>query len=85
MSTIESLNQSMKPGMYIMAPEPLSKTYFINPYHQSLCLYVYPLIVARQRLGRNVIAATNTQVTTEELLDVPFSMLFVSCQRKVGF
>jgi hypothetical protein len=28
-----------------------------------------PLIVARQRLGRKVIAVTNTQATTEELLD----------------
>jgi hypothetical protein len=36
--------------MYIMAPEPISTAYFINPSHQSVCLYVYPLIVARQRL-----------------------------------
>jgi hypothetical protein len=27
--------------------------YFINPFHQSVCLYVYPHIVARQRLGKN--------------------------------
>jgi hypothetical protein len=25
-----------------MAPEPLSTAYFINPSHQSLCLYAYP-------------------------------------------
>jgi hypothetical protein len=30
-------------GMYIMAPEPISTTYLINPCYQSVCLYVYPL------------------------------------------
>jgi hypothetical protein len=51
----------MKLGMYIMAPELISTAYLLNPSRQSVCLYVYPLIVARQRLGRNVIAATNTR------------------------
>jgi hypothetical protein len=27
--------------------------YFVNPSHQSVCLYVYPLIVARQQLVKN--------------------------------
>jgi hypothetical protein len=27
--------------MYIMAPEAKSTTYFINPSHQSVCVYVY--------------------------------------------
>jgi hypothetical protein len=39
-----------------MAPEPISTVYFINPSQQSVCLYVYPLIVARQRLGKTVTA-----------------------------
>jgi hypothetical protein len=30
----------MKLGMYIMAPEPNSVVYFINPSQQSACLYV---------------------------------------------
>jgi hypothetical protein len=34
----------MKLGLYIMAPEPISTANFINPSHQSLCLYVYPRI-----------------------------------------
>jgi hypothetical protein len=67
-----------------------------NPSRQSVCLYVYPLIVARQRLGknplivamqrlgRNVTAVTNTYATIEELLDASFSMLPVSHQGKVG-
>jgi hypothetical protein len=35
--------------MYIMAPEPISAAYLINPSHQAVPLYVYPSIVARQR------------------------------------
>jgi hypothetical protein len=42
----------MKLGMYIMAPEPISTVYFINHFHQPVYVYVYPPIVARQRLGR---------------------------------
>jgi hypothetical protein len=69
--------------MYIMEPEPISTVYFINPFHQSVCLYMYPLIVAREQLGKNVIAATNTHATIQELLDASFSMLSVLYKRKV--
>jgi hypothetical protein len=48
--------------MYIMAPELMSTAGFINPSHQSVCLYVYPLIVARQRLSRHVPVTTNCHV-----------------------
>jgi hypothetical protein len=41
-----------------------------------------PLIVARQRLGRNVTAVTNAHATIEELLDASFSMWPVSYQGK---
>jgi hypothetical protein len=76
----------MKLGMYIMTPESISMAYFINLSDQSLCLYVYEYtpIVARQRLGKNVTAATNTQASIEELLDASFSIRAVSYQRKVG-
>jgi hypothetical protein len=74
----------IKLGMYIMAPEPISTAYFINPSHQRVCLYVYPPIVAGQQLGKNVIAATNTHEIIEELLDASFCMRSVSQQRKVG-
>jgi hypothetical protein len=37
----------MKISMCIMAPEHISAAYFINPSHQSVCLHVYPAIVAR--------------------------------------
>jgi hypothetical protein len=65
-----------------MAPEPISAAYLINPSHQSVCLYMYPLIVARQRLGENVTAETNAHATIEELLDKSFSMGSVSYQEK---
>jgi hypothetical protein len=68
-----------KSGMYIMAPDHI----FLNPAHQSVCLYVYPPVVASQRLGKNVTATTNTYATVEELLDASFSILSVSYQRKV--
>jgi hypothetical protein len=47
-----------------------------------VCVSVYPSIVARQRLGRNVTAVTNTQATIEELLEASFSMWPVSYQGK---
>jgi hypothetical protein len=28
--------------IYIIAPKLISKAYFINSSHQSVCLYVYP-------------------------------------------
>jgi hypothetical protein len=28
--------------LYVMAPEPISTAYFINPSHQFVCLHVYP-------------------------------------------
>jgi hypothetical protein len=78
----------------VMASEPMLTAYFINPSHQSVCLYMYPRIVARQllgknptnvtrqRLGKNFTAATNTHGTIEELLDASFSMRPVSYQGK---
>jgi hypothetical protein len=62
----------MKLGMFILATAPISSAYFISPY-DSVYLYVYHFIV-RQRLGKNITAATNTHATVEELLDASFSM-----------
>jgi hypothetical protein len=44
----------------------------------SVCMYMFPLIIARQRLFKNVTSATNTHVTIEELLDTSFSLQSVS-------
>jgi hypothetical protein len=50
----------MKLGMYIMVPEPIWTAYFINPSHQSVCLYVYPPIT-RQQLSKQVPMTMNTR------------------------
>jgi hypothetical protein len=75
-----------------MAPEPISTAYIINSSSNSVCLYLYPLIVvkqrfgknpttvARQRLGKTVTAATNTHAKIEELLEVSLSMRSVTYQ-----
>jgi hypothetical protein len=75
--------ECLKLGMYIMAPEPISTAYFINPSHQSFCLYVYPPLVARQHLGKSFTAARNTYAI-EDLLDSSLCMRSVSYQRKIG-
>jgi hypothetical protein len=64
----------MKLGMHIIAPQIISRAYFINSYHQSVCVNVYAFIVAGQRLGKNVTAATNTRRTVKELLEALFSV-----------
>jgi hypothetical protein len=66
----------MELGMCILALEPISTAYFINPFHQSVC-------VARQQLGKNITTAMSTHTTTE-LLDTSSSMRSMSYQRKVG-
>jgi hypothetical protein len=54
-----------------MAPEPISTLYFINPSHQSACLYVWvPLsLLGNGWVKKNVTAATSTHATTEEMPD----------------
>jgi hypothetical protein len=37
----------MKLGMYIVPPEPISTAYLMNSVRQSMCRYVYVLVVAR--------------------------------------
>jgi hypothetical protein len=49
----------IRPGMYIIAPEPISTAYFRNPSHQSLCLSCVPPI----GLGKHVSAVTNTRMS----------------------
>jgi hypothetical protein len=46
--------------MYITAAKSTSTAYFINPSHQSVCLYVCPPVIARQLLCKSVTPATNT-------------------------
>jgi hypothetical protein len=70
--------------MNIMAPEPISTAYFIDPFHQPLCVYVYSSNIARQLHGKYFTAATNTHATIEKLLNASFLMRSVPYERKVG-
>jgi hypothetical protein len=47
-------------------------------------MYPHPTIIARQQLGKNDITVMNTHVAIEELLNISFSMQFMSYQMKVG-
>jgi hypothetical protein len=79
-------------GMYVVTPEPITTTHFINPSHQSVCLYVYSLsllgngsvkknllIFTRQRFGKK---NEYTDATGEKLLDASFCMRSVSYKGK---
>jgi hypothetical protein len=72
----------VKYGMYIMARESISKADIINPSHQSVYSYAYPLIVITL-FGKKVTAATNIHATIKELLDAPFRVPSLSYQKKV--
>jgi hypothetical protein len=67
----------MKPGMYIMAPEPISTAYLIDPSLQSVCLHVY--LLSLQGNGSVNTFLPRRIHTTIELL-----MRSVSYQREVG-
>jgi hypothetical protein len=56
----------IKLRMPIVAPEPMSTAYLMNPSHHSVCLYVYTAIITRQRLDETVTAATDTHAAIEE-------------------
>jgi hypothetical protein len=43
----------IKPGMYIMVPEPISMAYFVCLSHQSVLTICILSIVARQMLGKD--------------------------------
>jgi hypothetical protein len=66
--------------MRIITLEPVLRAYFTNRSHQSVSIHVSP-IVARERLGKNVTAATNTHARIVERV-VSFAVLVVL--RKVG-
>jgi hypothetical protein len=70
--------------MYIVSFEPISTADFINNSYQSVCLNVYPTIVARQPFRKNITEEKNTHAIIEELLDASFPIRSVSYQWKVG-
>jgi hypothetical protein len=56
--------------MCITASLPITTEQLINRSHQSVFLYVYPLTVATQRLGRNIVAAS--EHTHHFFIVIPF-------------
>jgi hypothetical protein len=58
----------------------LENKYWLRTFCSSIC--VYPLIVARQRLGKQVPAAKNIYATIKAILDASFSIRCVSYERK---
>jgi hypothetical protein len=59
--SFECLNQTLRNLVtYILANEPISTAYLINPFHQSVSVCV-SLIVARLRLGKHIPAPKNTR------------------------
>jgi hypothetical protein len=48
-----------------MTPESVLAAHLINLSHQFVCLYVYPLFVPRQRLGKHISAAKITRKKTK--------------------
>jgi hypothetical protein len=65
-----------------MAPESISAAYIMVSPHQFVYMHVHPLIVATQRVGKNVPTATDTQAT--DVFDVSISMRSVSHQTNTG-
>jgi hypothetical protein len=73
----------MKLGMYIVASEPIWTAYFLNPSHQSVCLYVYFPVVSRQRLCKHVPAATNTRNNRRIVGPVVFGVVLVASKESL--
>jgi hypothetical protein len=96
--TFERLNQSLlnlvRISQHLSPSQRLIKkslplvcvSVFVFPYRCQVTARFgkNPPIVARQWLGRNVIAVTNTHATIEELLDTSFSMRSLSYQETLA-
>jgi hypothetical protein len=63
----------MELGTNSIAPEPISTTYRINPFHHSMSLYAHPLFVARHRLIIRFTKTTNTSARVRVTLRLTVS------------
>jgi hypothetical protein len=69
--------------IYIVAPEPISKAHFINPYHKPVSVCVFPLSL----LGNgsvNTFPRQRIHVTIANLLDASFSIRSVLYQMSLS-
>jgi hypothetical protein len=70
--------------MFIMAPEPISEAYFINPSYQPVCLLcVLPLSLPGNG-SVNTFPRQRIHAPIEKLLDASFSVRSVSYQRSLS-
>lgn len=65
----------VKLGMNIMPTKPILMVYFTYPFPQSVCLYAYPSVSAKQWFSINVTTAMNTHARTDKLLETTLSKL----------
>jgi hypothetical protein len=75
----------MKLSMYIMAAEPILTAYFIDPFHQSVCLYVYPRLLLLGSGSVDTFPWQRIHTPIEELLEASFYLRCVWYQRNVGY
>jgi hypothetical protein len=68
----------VKLGMYIIERGLISVVYFLNPSHQSVCLYVDPSAFDRQGLLIKTLPWQWIHTTIVEFLDASFSVVNVS-------
>jgi hypothetical protein len=66
-----------------MAPEPISTAYFINPSHQSLCVYMSIPLSLLDNGSVKTLPRQRIQATVQEFLGASFSMRSVPYQRNV--
>jgi hypothetical protein len=73
----------MKLGMHIMVPQLISSAYFINLFHQSMCLYRYQSVSLLGNGSVGTLPWQRMHATIEELLEVLFSIRSVSYEEEV--
>jgi hypothetical protein len=72
----------MKVSTYINSPDPIPVAYFINHIYQSVCLYAYPPIIAREHLDINV--EENTKQATKKCKEQA-EMLFRAYELEITY
>jgi hypothetical protein len=73
--------QQLLNGMYITAPDIISKAGFINLSYHSISPHAYLLVIDRQRASKAFTAATNTDATIVTRV-ISYAVRVVS--RKIG-
>jgi hypothetical protein len=76
----------VKPGMYIMAPEPIWMAYFINASLRSVCLHVWVWHIIVDMTSRHIMHVFNftiVDVMTAMQVCLPHLLVNSECVTKV--